>query len=148
VHTLRREQYYWATVLATFALGTAAGDLTAVTFHLGYLTSGVLFGILILIPAIAHWGFRFGAVPAFWISYILTRPLGASFADWGAVPKSQGGLDVGTGVITIVLLVLIVLFVGFLSVTKLDISSEERYEDETRREFELTGEPAFGTELD
>jgi len=94
VTTGRRELFYWATVLATFALGTAFGDLTATTLGLGYLGSGLLFAALIAVPAI---GFRLGlgAITAFWAAYIVTRPLGASFADWLAVSTARGGLDVG-----------------------------------------------------
>ena len=106
--TGRREAFYWLTVLATFALGTAAGDLTAGTLGLGYLASGVLFAVAIAVPAVAHRRWGLGAVPAFWIAYVLTRPLGASFADWVAVPAARSGLGVGTGTITAVLVLLIV----------------------------------------
>ncbi|MCW2722445.1 hypothetical protein [Pseudonocardia sp.] len=113
ISTVRRELFYWATVLATFALGTAAGDLTATTLHLGYLGSGVLFAVAIAVPAVAY---RWGANPVltFWIAYVLTRPLGASFADWIAVPPGRGGLDLGTGAITLVLLAAIVVGVAAL----------------------------------
>src|SRR4051794_38157242 len=92
IHTRRRELFYWATVLCTFALGTATGDLTATTLHLGYLTSGVLFALAIVVPAVAYRWLRLGAVPAFWIAYVLTRPVGASFADWMGVSHARGGL--------------------------------------------------------
>lgn len=101
IHTRRREAFYWAAVLATFALGTAAGDLTAVTLNLGYLGSGVLFAVAIAVPALAHWKLGLRAIPAFWTAYILTRPLGASFADWMAVPAARGGLDWGAGPVSI-----------------------------------------------
>ena len=107
ISTIRRETFYWAAVLATFALGTAAGDLTANTLRLGYLASGVLFAVAIAVPAAAHRWWGLNPVPAFWIAYILTRPLGASFADWIAVPAQRGGLGVGAGLITVVLLVAI-----------------------------------------
>src|SRR3954452_18287683 len=81
ITTPRRELFYWAAVLATFALGTAAGDLTATTLHLGYLASGVLFAFVIAVPAVAHPKFGLNAVFAFWFAYVTTRPLGASFAD-------------------------------------------------------------------
>ena len=77
--------FYWAAVLATFALGTAAGDLTAVTFGLGYFGSGLLFAAVIAIPALGHWRFGMNPILAFWFAYVVTRPLGASFADWLAV---------------------------------------------------------------
>ena len=89
--------FYWATVLATFALGTAAGDLTATTLGLGYLGSGVMFAVVIAVPAVAHRRFGLDAVAAFWSAYIVTRPLGASFADWMAVSSARGGLAWGWG---------------------------------------------------
>lgn len=107
VRTTRRELFYWATVCVTFALGTAAGDLAATTLGLGYLASGVLFAVAIAVPALAHHLAGLNAVLAFWAAYVLTRPLGASFADWIAVPPGRGGLDLGTGPITLILLVAI-----------------------------------------
>lgn len=104
VVTLRREGFYWAAVLTTFALGTATGDLTAQTSGLGYLASGVLFAIAFAVPGLAFAATRRGAVALFWTAYVLTRPLGASFADWVAVPASRGGLAVGSGPVTLVLL--------------------------------------------
>jgi uncharacterized membrane-anchored protein len=101
--TTRRELFYWATVCATFALGTAAGDLTASSWGLGYLLSGVLFAAAIAVPALAHHFLGMNGVLAFWTAYVLTRPLGASFADWIAVPAGRGGLDLGTGPITVIL---------------------------------------------
>jgi len=115
ITTPRREAFYWATVLATFALGTAAGDLTATTLHLGYLASGVLFAVAIAVPAVAHRRCGLNPVLAFWIAYVLTRPLGASFADWIAVPPARGGLDLGTGPISLVLIAAIVIAVARFS---------------------------------
>jgi uncharacterized membrane-anchored protein len=103
ITTRRRETYYWLTVLVTFALGTAVGDLTATTFKLGYFASGVLFAGIIMIPAIGWWRLGFNPVFAFWFAYVITRPLGASFADWFAKPHSVGhGLGVGGGPVTVV----------------------------------------------
>jgi uncharacterized membrane-anchored protein len=93
--TRRREAYYWATVFATFALGTALGDLTAISLHLGYLASGILFFIVIMIPALAWSQFRLNAVFAFWFAYVDTRPLGASFADYVGKPNHLSGLGFG-----------------------------------------------------
>lgn len=118
IYSTRRELFYWATVLTTFALGTAAGDLTAVTLHLGYLASGVLFAVVIAIPAVAHWRFGMNAVLAFWFAYVTTRPLGASFADWMGVPHSRGGADFGTGPVSLVLGIVIVCLVAYLGVTR------------------------------
>ena len=114
----RRERFYWATVVATFALGTAAGDLTARTMHLGYLTSGVLFAAAMLIPSLAYRLRRMGGITAFWFAYVLTRPLGASFADWVGVSHSRGGLAVGTGLVSVVLAVAIAAVVGYLTVSR------------------------------
>ncbi|MFI5976178.1 hypothetical protein [Streptomyces sp. NPDC051452] len=119
VRTRRREAFYWAAVLATFALGTAAGDLTATT-GFGYAGSIVLFAVAICVPAVAH---RFGAlnaVTAFWTAYVITRPLGASLADWMALGHSRGGLGLGLAPVTAAWTVAIVCFVGFLAVTHRD----------------------------
>jgi uncharacterized membrane-anchored protein len=115
IYTRRREFFYWATVLATFALGTAVGDLTATTLGLGYFASGVMFAVVIAVPAIAHWKFRLNAIVAFWFAYIVTRPLGASFADWMGVSHARHGLGWGTGPVSICLTVLIAACVGVLS---------------------------------
>jgi len=118
VHTITErtpERYYWATVMATFALGTALGDLTAATLHLGYLASTIGFGIAILVPLIA-WRWGLNPVVAFWIAYILTRPLGASAADWLADPRYKSGLGIGTGPVTAVWLAAIVGLVGYIAV--------------------------------
>jgi uncharacterized membrane-anchored protein len=123
IYTPRREAFYWATVLATFALGTATGDLTATTFHLGYLSSGVMFAIWIALPAGAWWRFGLNPIAGFWAAYVLTRPLGASFADWMAVGRGSGGLGLGTGPVSVSLSILIVAFVGYLTVTRVDIRS-------------------------
>ncbi|MDJ0343937.1 hypothetical protein QMK19_27915 [Streptomyces sp. H10-C2] len=116
IHTRRREAFYWATVLATFALGTAAGDLSASTLGLGYFGSGVVFAAVITVPALAHWKLGLNAVAAFWFAYIVTRPLGACFADWVGVSHARGGLDLGTGPVSLVLALAIVGMVGYLSV--------------------------------
>jgi uncharacterized membrane-anchored protein len=114
IATPRRERFYWATVLTTFALGTATGDLTATTLHLGYFSSGVVFAVLIAVPAVARL-LGLNAVAAFWWAYILTRPLGASFADWMGVNHARGGLDWGTGPVSLALAALIVVAVGYLA---------------------------------
>jgi uncharacterized membrane-anchored protein len=117
IYTRRRESYYWATVLATFALGTAAGDLTAKTLSLGYLPSAIAFGAVIVVPLVAHKRFNLNAIAAFWFAYIVTRPLGASFADWFASPR-PAGLGWGTGPITLVLTIAIVGLVGYLTTAR------------------------------
>jgi uncharacterized membrane-anchored protein len=112
----RRELFYWAAVLVTFALGTATGDLTATTFHLGYLASGVLFAVVIAVPFVAWRWFGLNAVAAFWFAYIVTRPLGASFADWMGVSHARGGLDWGTGPVSLVLAAIIAALVAVMAV--------------------------------
>jgi uncharacterized membrane-anchored protein len=121
IRTPRRELFYWATVLATFALGTATGDLTARTLNLGYLVSGIWFSVVFAVVAVAHWKFRLNPILAFWICYVLTRPVGASFADYVAFPHSVGGLGVGHGPVALFLTFLIVIFVGYLTVTRKDV---------------------------
>jgi len=97
ITTQRREAFYWATVFATFALGTALGDFTATSLKLGYLGSGILFGVVILIPALAWWRFHLNAIVAFWMAYVVTRPLGASFADYISKPPALSGIGFGDG---------------------------------------------------
>lgn len=125
IYTPRREIFYWATVMATFALGTAVGDLTATTLGLGYFASGVLFAILIALPALAFWLFGLNEIIAFWLCYILTRPLGASFADWSGKLRNQGGLGLGTGQVSLGLTILIVGFVCYLTITHKDSAKEQ-----------------------
>ncbi|MCU1596586.1 MAG: hypothetical protein JWQ47_325 [Glaciihabitans sp.] len=121
VNTTRREVFYWLAVVSTFALGTAAGDLTATVFQLGYLGSAIAFAIVMLIPVIGFASRRFNAVFAFWFAYVLTRPLGASIADWFGKPSSVGGLGIGSGIVALVLTLLIAVFVGYLSVSRVDV---------------------------
>ncbi|AVQ97377.1 hypothetical protein DRA42_05820 [Ethanoligenens harbinense] len=128
IFTHRREFFYWAAVLVTFALGTAAGDLTATTLHLGYFMSGVLFAAVFAIPAICVRFFGMNRIFAFWFAYIFTRPLGASFADWMGVSRVRGGLEWGTGPVSLVLTILIVTLVGYLSISKRDVAVEQATE--------------------
>jgi uncharacterized membrane-anchored protein len=134
ITTRRREGFYWATVLATFALGTAAGDMTASTLGLGFLDSGIMFAILIAIVVIVHYIIKAilgaehihesrNAVFAFWLAYILTRPLGASFADWMGKPASIGGLGWGDGTVSILLFIPILCLVGYMAWSRKDIKS-------------------------
>jgi len=126
IHTInnrRREIFYWLAVLATFALGTAAGDWTAVTLGLGYFSSGLLFAGIIAIPAI---GYRLGlnGVLSFWFAYIITRPLGASFADWFGKPKSVGGRALGDGLVSGVLAILIIALVSYMTFNRSEYKNE------------------------
>ncbi|MEV6900272.1 hypothetical protein [Amycolatopsis sp. NPDC051372] len=117
IRTPRREFFYWLAVGTTFALGTAVGDLTATTLHLGYLGSGIGFAVVIALPAIATRFPGVSRVGTFWAAYILTRPLGASFADWFGVGPDRGGVGLGTGPVSLVLLLVIAALVGCLAAT-------------------------------
>jgi uncharacterized membrane-anchored protein len=121
IRTPRREMFYWLTVLATFAMGTALGDMTATTLHLGYLTSAILFSIAFAVVAVVHWRFGLNPILAFWICYVLTRPIGASFADYFGFPHRVGGLGVGHGPVAVVLTIIIAILVAYLAVTRIDV---------------------------
>jgi uncharacterized membrane-anchored protein len=125
IRTRRREVFYWATVLATFALGTAAGDMTATTLSIGYFGSIWLFAGLIAIPFVGHRWFGMNEVFAFWMAYVLTRPLGASFADWLAVEPSRGGVGLGTGGVSLILAAVVLLLIRRLAKTRMDVRVEE-----------------------
>lgn len=124
IHNRRRELFYWATVGATFALGTAAGDMTATTLHLGYFVSGILFAVLFAVPGICYWLFGLNSIFAFWCAYVLTRPLGASFADWFGKPVSWGALGYGDGLVAALLTVGIVVCVGYMMLRRDHISAD------------------------
>jgi uncharacterized membrane-anchored protein len=121
IHTFRRELFYWATVMATFALGTAAGDWTAKSVGLGWLDSAILFSVAMAVPALAHRFAGLNAVLAFWAAYVLTRPVGASFADWFS---ADDGLNWGKRNTTVVMTVLIVAFVAYLAITRRDVEPD------------------------
>jgi uncharacterized membrane-anchored protein len=121
ITTRRRECFYWATVFATFALGTALGDFTATTLGLGYLSSVVLFAVIIAIPAVAWWKFRMNAILAFWFAYVITRPLGASIADYLSKPKPISGAGFGDGRIAVIMTIAVAIGVAYLTVTRSDI---------------------------
>jgi uncharacterized membrane-anchored protein len=130
IHTIdtpRREVFYWAAVVATFAMGTALGDLTATTFHLGYLTSGVMFAVVIAIPALGYRLLRWNPIFSFWFAYVATRPLGASFADYMGKPKSVGGLGWGDGPVALVLAIAIFCLVAYLAATRRDVQGISRH---------------------
>jgi uncharacterized membrane-anchored protein len=111
-------------------MGTAVGDLTAVTLGLGYLASGLLFAAVIAVPALGYWRLGWNPILCFWIAYVVTRPLGASFADWMGKPQSAGGLGWGDGAVALFLTFAIVCLVAYLTVT--------------RRDVQPAGAPAYG----
>lgn len=113
IDTRRRECFYWAAVLGTFALGTAAGDLTAYQLGLGFWTSALLFGAIIAIPAVAWSRGVMNPIVAFWFAYIVTRPLGASFADGFSKP-TNGGLNLGDGTVSAIALVVFIALVAYV----------------------------------
>jgi len=127
ISTVPREIFYWATVSATFALGTAAGDLLATELHLGYLGGSVVFAVVILIPWL---GFRVGnwnAVGCFWFAYIVTRPLGASLADLFGADR-PAGLGIGHGSVSVVLAFAVAVAVGLAYGFKSQSQSERMAE--------------------
>ncbi|MGZ4638304.1 MAG: COG4705 family protein [Actinomycetes bacterium] len=150
ISTMRREAWYWLAILFTFALGTAAGDLTAEKLDVGYWRSGLLFAFLIAVITTVHYALKgrtsasaarhtSNAVLAFWLAYILTRPLGASIGDFLSQPTGDGGLGLGTVVTSAIFLSAILLLVIYLTVTHTDeITTDEA--DETDESDEL--EPA------
>jgi uncharacterized membrane-anchored protein len=127
ISTRRREMFYWAAVLATFAMGTAVGDMSAYTLHLGWLRSGLMFTVIFAIPMLARRLFGLHEVFAFWFAYIITRPLGASYADWLGVPQSLGGLNYGRGTVAVGLTIAIIAWVGYLWATKVDVESADAH---------------------
>lgn len=124
ITTQRREAYYWATVFATFALGTSLGDLTAISLNLGYLDSGLLFAAVILLPALARLRFGLGPVAAFWMSYVVTRPLGASFSDYIGKPTKLSGLAFGDGATAILFALAVLALVAYLELARPDVQEE------------------------
>ncbi len=121
ITTQTREAYYWAAVLATFALGTAAGDLTAMPLNLGFLGSTVLFAVIIAIPALAWWRGNLNPIAAFWAAYVVTRPLGASIADWFGKSHAKTGLGLGDGTVSALAFIVFVVLVLYVTLTKGDI---------------------------
>lgn len=128
IHTIvtsGREGFYWLTVLFTFALGTAAGDLVSERFALGYLTAAIIFGLAIGVIAVLHYVLKVNAVLTFWLAYILTRPFGASIGDYLSQDKEVGGLGLGSTTTSLIFLGVIAVVVAFLTVTRKDATPVE-----------------------
>lgn len=121
IDTPRREAFYWAAVVATFAMGTALGDFTAFTLNLGYGSSVILFAVLIAIPAAGYRWLHWNPVLTFWAAYVITRPLGASIADGLGKPRSDSGAGLGDGAVALVLTLMIAAMVAYLSARKPDV---------------------------
>jgi uncharacterized membrane-anchored protein len=139
ITTRRRERFYWAAVLATFALGTAAGDLTAMPLNLGFFASGLLFAALIALPAVAWWKLGLNPVAAFWAAYVVTRPLGASFADWLGKPHAQTGVGLGDGTVTGLGLLAFAALVAYVARTRRDIQQPAAAEAHTPHGHQRVG---------
>jgi uncharacterized membrane-anchored protein len=123
ITTSRREKYYWAVVFATFCLGTALGDFTATTVGLGYLSSALFFTGVILIPW-AGWKFlRWNGIFSFWFAYVLTRPVGASFADYLSKPHDISGLNFGDWQTALLMTSIVAVLVAYTAMARYDIQS-------------------------
>ncbi|MEX6509213.1 hypothetical protein [Jiella sp. M17.18] len=140
IFTTRRELFYWAAILVTFALGTAGGDFATEGLNFGYLEGVLIFGGLIAATTVAYYSKVFGSVLAFWIAYILTRPLGASIGDLLTQSPQDGGLGISDWAVNAVFFAVIVALIAYLSITKVDQPSEE--EGEARRQEFLGRNPA------
>ncbi len=121
ITTQRREAWYWATVFATFALGTALGEFTPISLGMGYLASSVFFGVVILVPALAWWRLGLNSIAAFWMAYVVTRPLGASVADYISKPTHTSGLGFGDGPTALLFALALAVFVSYLAIARPDI---------------------------
>ena len=120
IRTAKRELFYWAAILFTFALGTAAGDFLAEALNLGYAQSALIFGAAIAVVAVGYYYFRMGEILAFWLAYILTRPLGASIGDLLSQPTEEGGLGFGTVGTSMLFLCVIASLIVYLTVSRKD----------------------------
>ena len=138
INTRRREKFYWAAVLGTFALGTAAGDLTAYQLKLGFWPSALLFAGVFAVPALGWWKLNWNPIFAFWFAYVITRPLGASFADGFSKPTS-GGLNVGDPTVALIAFAVFIALVAWVTITKRDVQTHEHVE--RHREIHLHAAP-------
>jgi uncharacterized membrane-anchored protein len=138
INTRRREKLYWLAVLATFSLGTAAGDLTATTINIGFWWSAVVFAGIILIPALGWWKLHWNAVFCFWFAYVITRPIGASLADGLSKPHAITGLNLGDGPVSGVALLIFVALVTWVTVTRMDVQAGDNavFQDHAQHDTE------------
>ncbi len=140
VDTRRREKFYWAAVLGTFALGTAAGDLTAYQLNLGFWPSAVLFAGIFAVPALGWWKLNWNPIFAFWFAYVITRPLGASFADGFSKP-TNGGLNLGDPTVSLFAFVVFAALVTWITVTKRDVQTDLEVEHSREIHLHVTPHP-------
>lgn len=131
INTTRREGYYWAAVFGTFSFGTAAGDLTAQQFGWGFWPSALLYAVLISVPVIGWWRLKWNPIFSFWFAYIVTRPLGASFAD-GFSKNNLGGLNLGDPLVALVALAVFIVLVTYITVTHYDVQRDVARADRVR----------------
>jgi uncharacterized membrane-anchored protein len=133
IFTRKREAFYWLTILFTFALGTASGDLMAEGLGLGYFTTGVIVAAVIAVTSVA-WRLRLNSVLSFWIIYIMTRPLGASIGDFLSQSQAHGGLGLGASTTSFIFLGGILAIVTYLSITKRDVitAAAAQHTDESK----------------
>jgi uncharacterized membrane-anchored protein len=136
IDTPRREAFYWATVVATFAMGTALGDFTAYTLHLGYFPSAVTFAAIIAIPAIGFRLLHWNSVFSFWFAYVITRPLGASIADGLGKPRNVSGIGLGSGPVALAFAALIAAMVAYLTITGADVQRTARLDTDHSSELD------------
>jgi uncharacterized membrane-anchored protein len=130
IYTTRREAFYWLAILFTFALGTAAGDLAAEGLELGYLQAGLAYGIVIAIIALAFFVFRINGILAFWLAYIVTRPMGASFGDLLSQPVADGGLGFGPAITSAAFFAVITAIIIYMTITHEGLERAARRERE------------------
>jgi uncharacterized membrane-anchored protein len=144
ITTNRREKYYWAVVLATFCLGTAVGDFAATTLHLGYLASAALFCVVILIPFVGWKFMNWNSVFAFWFAYVITRPIGASFADYLSKAHNISGANFGDWQTALIFTAVVVVLVAYTARARYDIQPEPGVTGPVRRDLpgEIAGEVA------
>jgi uncharacterized membrane-anchored protein len=144
INTRRREKFYWAAVLGTFALGTAAGDLTAYQLNLGFWPSALLFAGIFAIPALGWWRLSWNPIFSFWFAYVVTRPLGASFADGFSKP-TNGGLNLGDPAVSLIAFVIFFMLVAWVNATKRDVQTHDELERD--HELELAHAPRHAGEV-
>ena len=118
IYSFRREAFYWLAILFTFALGTAAGDYLAEGLSLGYLQAGLMYGLAIAVITFAYYSLNLNAILAFWLAYILTRPMGASFGDLLSQPTADGGLGFGTVITSFGFLACIAATIVYMTATR------------------------------
>ena len=137
IFTIRRETFYWLAILFTFALGTAAGDLASEGLGLGYLQAGIAYGAIIAAIAFAFFALKMNGILAFWLAYIVTRPMGASFGDLLSQPVADGGLGFGTTVTSVAFLSVIAAVIVYMTITHEGLERARRREQERVEDLKL-----------